>query len=604
MKLSKTISLFKIIILLILTIYTKSYWIFILSVFILTINNRKEVIIYIILIILIICSNGIKKDFIKYGIVESYRNKYYVVDKILYKVKVYNNHKINIGDIVVFNEDVSFNDDIDNLKYNYRYSYYENVDVIFNFAPRSYIYQKIDSFNNETKGYLKKILLNENNNEFDLEYIGFGFSLYYLVRLIKRKKHLAGNLVLILYVIFFKFDIKLYFLIYDNVFDLFDIEKKDKIIYEIILILLINKYLLLNYSIILTTLISLYYMTNLKKDKSYIAIIQSLFFNEINISSTIFFNYHIYIRIFLFIISLVTLFIPSFSNIYIFFISIISHFLVLTKISIRGKLNLFILFVLLLLNIKYININQYIKIGIICLILILPINNPFKHVSFIDVGQGDSILIHGALNSYNILIDTGSTYNYSKLKKELFKEGIYKIDYLIISHSDNDHSGNIDNLKNDFIIEKLVDKGEDIYLQDDYLQYLNLGFYDNDNDNSLVYLAKIDETKILFTGDISKNVENNIFEKYQINNIDFLKVSHHGSNSASSLYFIGNILPRYAIISTSGAYHHPSEEVLNNLNSYLVKTYITKDDGTITLYFFKNAILLKSSKRGCYNLLV
>ena len=70
-----------------------------------------------------------------------------------------------------------------------------------------------------------------------------------------------------------------------------------------------------------------------------------------------------------------------------------------------------------------------------------------------------------------------------------------------------------------------------------------------------------------------------------IDRIDVLKVSHHGSRSGTSRYFISKTLPAFAVISTSGNYGHPHEEVIDILDSFKVDTYITRDCGTIGFYF-------------------
>lgn len=194
--------------------------------------------------------------------------------------------------------------------------------------------------------------------------------------------------------------------------------------------------------------------------------------------------------------------------------------------------------------------------------------------------QGDSILIK---SKTNILIDTGSNYNYYKLKKELFNQGIYTIDYLIITHSDEDHSGNIEALKKDFKIKEFLEDGKDI-ISDIKLQYLYVDSYDDENDNSLVYYLYLNHLSFLFTGDISRAVENKLVNKYELGKINILKVSHHGSKSGSSPYFISKILPDYAIISTNGNYGHPHKETMETLDSYLVNILSTKESGTITFY--------------------
>ncbi len=108
---------------------------------------------------------------------------------------------------------------------------------------------------------------------------------------------------------------------------------------------------------------------------------------------------------------------------------------------------------------------------------------------------------------------------------------------------------------------------------------------DNDNDLSLVYAARIGSVSFLFTGDISSDMEKELLHRYGLMKIDILKVAHHVSYTSSSRYFISSILPRFAIISTSGRYGHPHDIVLSILDDYKVKYYVTRDDGTITFSF-------------------
>ncbi|MBQ6126604.1 MAG: MBL fold metallo-hydrolase [Erysipelotrichaceae bacterium] len=108
--------------------------------------------------------------------------------------------------------------------------------------------------------------------------------------------------------------------------------------------------------------------------------------------------------------------------------------------------------------------------------------------------------IRDSLYSTSVLIDTGSSYQYYSLKKKLFCEGIYRIDYLIITHDDEDHNGNIENLKKDFKIMNIVETGVDIDCRRIFLKYYDLCGSDNDNDSSLVYAAWIGSVSFLFTG--------------------------------------------------------------------------------------------------------
>ena len=68
-------------------------------------------------------------------------------------------------------------------------------------------------------------------------------------------------------------------------------------------------------------------------------------------------------------------------------------------------------------------------------------------------------------------------------------------------------------------------------------------------------------------GDASIKREKDILEKYNLSNIDFLKVGHHGSNTSSSEEFINEINPKYSMVSVvkNNRYGHPNKEVLNKL---------------------------------------
>ncbi len=119
------------------------------------------------------------------------------------------------------------------------------------------------------------------------------------------------------------------------------------------------------------------------------------------------------------------------------------------------------------------------------------------------------------------------------------------------------------------------------------LYFLNTNIYDNENDNSSVIYFIYNNIKFLLMGDAEVNKENDILKKYNLYNIDILKVGHHGSNTSSSKYFIDKINPKYSIISVgkNNWYGHPDDEVLNNLRDTII--YRTDKDGSI-IFKIKN----------------
>ena len=85
----------------------------------------------------------------------------------------------------------------------------------------------------------------------------------------------------------------------------------------------------------------------------------------------------------------------------------------------------------------------------------------------------------------------------------------------------------------------------------------------------------------MFMGDASIITEKEIMNKYNLSDIDVLKVGHRGSRTSSSKEFINEINPKYSVISVgkNNRYGHPNKEVLNNLEN--TKIYRTDQDGSI-----------------------
>jgi competence protein ComEC len=237
------------------------------------------------------------------------------------------------------------------------------------------------------------------------------------------------------------------------------------------------------------------------------------------------------------------------------------------------------------------------------------------------------VLLHSG--SFNILVDTGgNTYSSGVISKNtlipLFKSlGITKIDYLFLSHGDYDHLGESYHLVNNFKVSKVYfNEGElndnedklinllkhkninysisyegDFYKIGDYSLY-SLGTNLNDeNDSSMVLYGLINKNSFLLMGDASIKSEDVLLSKYNISNIDILKVGHHGSKTSSSSSFINKFNPKYSLISVGkdNKFKHPNKEVLDNLNSS--KVYRTDKDGSIMILFYKDKFKVKTNKK-------
>ena len=123
---------------------------------------------------------------------------------------------------------------------------------------------------------------------------------------------------------------------------------------------------------------------------------------------------------------------------------------------------------------------------------------------------------------------------------------------------------------------------KELSIDDKKLYFLNNKDYGNENDNSSVIYIELNNYKFLFMGDAGVEVEEDLIDKYNLQDIDVLKVGHRGSRTSSSQKFIDEINPKYSIISVgkNNRYGHPNGRVLDNLEGS--KIYRTDQDGSIT----------------------
>ncbi len=189
----------------------------------------------------------------------------------------------------------------------------------------------------------------------------------------------------------------------------------------------------------------------------------------------------------------------------------------------------------------------------------------------------------------------------------------------MLPHGDADHIGGALSLVKDFNVNNVIlNKGEysnlemklinilkkkKIYFTSDvdkinirgwYIYFLNNKLFDNENDNSIINYFKINSYSFLFMGDSSFVVEDYLLEEYNLKDITFLKVGHHGSDTSSSREFIDSINPVNALISVgkNNRYGHPNKEVLNNLNNS--KIYRTDQDGSIMFKIKNNKLKIET----------
>ncbi|MBO9129577.1 DNA internalization-related competence protein ComEC/Rec2 [Bacillus sp. 165] len=258
--------------------------------------------------------------------------------------------------------------------------------------------------------------------------------------------------------------------------------------------------------------------------------------------------------------------------------------------------------------------------------------SPYGKVTFIDVGQGDSILIQLPFGRGTYLIDTGGVFSFPKeewqqRKKEytvgrdtvlpyLKAEGIKVLDKLILTHGDMDHVGGTKELLEQIPIKEILIGKKEGYseLEQEIVQKavrkkINIatvgageqwkageavftvispsGNEAEGNDSSIVLHAVIGGLTWLFTGDLEEAGERNTLERSAYLRADVLKVGHHGSKSSTTDVFLQRVQPKIAVISAGerNRYGHPHEEVLTRLKSQGIIILRTDQNGAIAYNF-------------------
>lgn len=241
--------------------------------------------------------------------------------------------------------------------------------------------------------------------------------------------------------------------------------------------------------------------------------------------------------------------------------------------------------------------------------------NPSTGIQFIDIGQGDSILIQSRNGNY--LLDTGGSLipgdkiGERILLPYLYKQGIRRLDGVFISHEDSDHSGNLKILSENIDVNALYINEmnpKEIPPQIEHVVHLQAGdtfqmdevrgkviyagesWAGNTNNTSTVLLFTARGVSLLFTGDIEADIERILASR----NIkaDILKIAHHGSASSTGEDFLENVDPRIAVISVgrNNRYGHPDKEVIDRLEHKKILTYRTDRDGLVQIKIGKSEI--------------
>lgn len=256
---------------------------------------------------------------------------------------------------------------------------------------------------------------------------------------------------------------------------------------------------------------------------------------------------------------------------------------------------------------------------IISLLIIFTLNSTAQNlkIHFIDVGQGDSILIENS-GGENILVDGGDRADRiaAEIINYLKDRNIEKLDYIISTHPHADHIGGLADIIDNFEVEKVLDSGK-IHTSKTYENYLmkidqenidfdtprqgdkitlknseivflhpdqNLKDYSLNN-SSLVFVLKYKNQNFLFTGDIESEIEKELFRENPDLKADVIKVPHHGSDSSSYDSWIKSLNLKIAVIPVGADNHygHPSPEVLDFYQQLGARVYRSDLNGNVVI---------------------
>ena len=231
------------------------------------------------------------------------------------------------------------------------------------------------------------------------------------------------------------------------------------------------------------------------------------------------------------------------------------------------------------------------------------------YVNYINVGQGDSILIK--LGDCDILIDAGTASYGSTVSSYLKSKGVDDIELMINTHPDADHCGGLTTVLNNFVVEEVwisKDTSKNTAAYKNFIaavstegltakkpnagtvytyEYLTLTVLysavgSDSNNSSIVVMLEYGSFKFLFTGDVGSEVESQLVGSVDLS-CDVLKVGHHGSKYSSTAAFLSATGAQYGVIcvGAGNSYGHPTTDALNRLSSAGISVYRTDQNGHV-----------------------
>lgn len=229
-------------------------------------------------------------------------------------------------------------------------------------------------------------------------------------------------------------------------------------------------------------------------------------------------------------------------------------------------------------------------------------------VTVLDVGQGQAILLQSEGRTY--LVDCGGDFDEDSADitaEKLLSQGIDRLDGVILTHYDRDHSGGVQylltrinadllllphSMDENGVAEPLKEMADQTFTVMDDLVFRFGGTemtlfapfsYHSGNESSMSVLFKTENCAILITGDMGEDGERMLLKYHDLPQVDVLVVGHHGSKTSTSTQLLDAVRPSYAFISVGedNKFGHPADIIIQRLLEYGCVIYRTDEDGTI-----------------------
>lgn len=272
---------------------------------------------------------------------------------------------------------------------------------------------------------------------------------------------------------------------------------------------------------------------------------------------------------------------------------------------------------------------SYRSLGLIYFLIFITIHyQPLGEVTFVDIGQGDSIIIRAPFNRRVSLIDTGGKLQFAKAAwarpndasnmaertsiNYLKSRGIRRIDTIYLSHHDADHIGYLASfIKNFKVTEVVVPSGMEhqrvvrqlieVVPRPPVVKPAVAGCSyptgltclhpftvgKGNNEDSLVLWGRFGKLRFIFSGDLGQQGEQAVLHRYPQLRAEVVKLGHHGSKTSSNEKYLASLHPQIGIISAGrhNRYGHPNQETLATLQKLQIRKLSTQQYGMIRYRF-------------------